>query len=127
MAKRRQRPPARNTGLLDGNVNPTLHPILGRIRPSHRVVLFLKELPEFGRKSTFVTGLVTLCDGFCDGLTFCKSFSANKCDGVTAQNPWKAHRPWQNQICAPGVQVWRYKMAVHIITADNAKSGSLAV
>ncbi len=48
------------------------------------------------RKSAFVTGCVTLCDGFCDGLTFCKSFSTNKCDGVTAQNPWKARPPCQN-------------------------------
>jgi hypothetical protein len=33
--------------------------------------------------SDFVTGRVTGCDGFCYGSGFCKSFSINKCYGVT--------------------------------------------
>ncbi len=43
-----------------------------------------------GRKSTFVTGPVTGCDGFCDGLAFRKCLMDNMCDGVTAQYPWTA-------------------------------------
>jgi hypothetical protein len=46
-----------------------------------------------GRKPAFVTGRVPRCDGFCDGLVFCKLFSINECDGVTAQTPWKAPMP----------------------------------
>ncbi len=49
----------------------------------------LNALPE-RRKSTFVTGPVSGCDGFCDGLAFRKCLMDNLCDGVTAQNPWTA-------------------------------------
>jgi hypothetical protein len=44
----------------------------------------------YRRKSLFVTGRVPGCDGFCDGSAFCKFFSINECDGVTAPDPWKA-------------------------------------